>query len=739
MNKILFKAGMFVATLLCNALPFSADAQDTHWLMAGDKRLTFTSGSPVISSITSTWYLPDYIGPRPRTVFNNNGDVLFSYGTNSTMLSGGYIDEGGQSAFAIPDSCNYYYVVGTGYVTTPHGSYLRLTKVNASGSFPTSTSTYLNMSGHPLYYGSTAAPGPNGKHYVYHLSGNPGGIPNGCYLDRYEISSNGTINMTPTWTYNPSATPLPHIMTGTKVAMAPSGDALGYVDISGNVVVVKGLGTATPSFMQLTGGTTGTIYGLMAMEYFSIRRWYITTGSTLGFYLESSGSYWPLSTTTGLKSELSQGPDQMIYFADGNPASGSGTLYKFIPGATAANFTAATTAVSGGTNVVPSNGAYFSFGNIVHGENINAVYNNASADFTINNATRSVPSSCSPQVISCPATPTLRFNTPLNAGQQYKIGWIETNSCGIPVTPSTLGFTTDTWHYGNPGSVNLTTYGNGTLGLSAIEGKYFVVSVTTKTNCGGGEQTQTALIKFEGWSANLAQWNVTMTTGGALGTPGGTCASPLQFACNRYPAIKASMNLATQYWMVIKYYPGGNCSATPITIADGSGSPDVPAPSPSTNTIQLQNYVLNYSTDPSLYDDLFFRSNPNSLIEVTLFMKNACVTSSVVGYFRNNSTVNCKGDGTTGVDELDASSINVSPNPANNVIKVSLNDISLDQLSEMSLLDITGKYIMNVKTNMKKLSNNSFQLDVQSLPEGMYIYKYIVGNRAYNGKISIVH
>lgn len=69
------------------------------------------------------------------------------------------------------------------------------------------------------------------------------------------------------------------------------------------------------------------------------------------------------------------------------------------------------------------------------------------------------------------------------------------------------------------------------------------------------------------------------------------------------------------------------------------------------------------------------------------------------------------------INDEKISSFNISPNPAQQLLAVSSEEIQFKKLA-YSIIDITGKSIME---GSMRLTTTSFQLDVNHLPQGIYI------------------
>jgi len=82
---------------------------------------------------------------------------------------------------------------------------------------------------------------------------------------------------------------------------------------------------------------------------------------------------------------------------------------------------------------------------------------------------------------------------------------------------------------------------------------------------------------------------------------------------------------------------------------------------------------------------------------------------------------------TANSDELVVeNSINIYPNPSNNLIRIKLNDTG-DKLDQMSILDVTGQVIIQLKDVSK-------EINIEELPIGLYYIHILNGKDLYIGK-----
>ncbi|MCC6720767.1 MAG: T9SS type A sorting domain-containing protein [Bacteroidia bacterium] len=101
------------------------------------------------------------------------------------------------------------------------------------------------------------------------------------------------------------------------------------------------------------------------------------------------------------------------------------------------------------------------------------------------------------------------------------------------------------------------------------------------------------------------------------------------------------------------------------------------------------------------------------------------------------STVNMSADAKTiGNINAVATDINVSPNPAKDIVKVSYN-LTNPYIVSLSLYDINGKQVTETITDKQSTGANSLTLNTSDLNSGIYFYELKVGNESKRFKVVI--
>ncbi len=353
-----------------------AVAQDRYWPLDGNKRLNTNNGT--VSTYGGVSVPTDFF----PTVYSTNAEVLFSMYAGLTFPYDNVPNRvvldayGAVQAFAIPGACKKYGILDVYYVPTPHGHAVTFRTVDASAVVNNITTTPLptvtaptgifgGASGAAGQYGALAAPlNEDGTRYIYHLNF-------GTTLNRYTVSYTGTVGSATTIT-----TSLPNC-TG-RMNISGDGKSIAFVNTSNQLVTYDLTNPATPAYTY-TGVTfsSGNNKCMQQVTYNGERRWYVSTGSALGYVVEGSSTFNTISTTVGLNSSLAHGQNGMIYFAEGVVGFTPGYIYYFNPGATSIYFSfplgqvVGATFVSGATTSCVRNGAYY-FGNHVEGEDISS-------------------------------------------------------------------------------------------------------------------------------------------------------------------------------------------------------------------------------------------------------------------------------------------------------------------------------------------------------------------------------
>jgi plastocyanin len=115
-------------------------------------------------------------------------------------------------------------------------------------------------------------------------------------------------------------------------------------------------------------------------------------------------------------------------------------------------------------------------------------------------------------------------------------------------------------------------------------------------------------------------------------------------------------------------------------------------------------------------------SNTERTANITVFVSG--VTPVVVTVMQDGSSV--------GIPQTSANSIRLFPNPAKDVVKISLDNLSPDN-TRISLIDLTGKIIFD-----QPVSGNETSLKVGDLPRGLYFVKISLNNEQVTRRLVLV-
>jgi hypothetical protein len=137
---------------------------------------------------------------------------------------------------------------------------------------------------------------------------------------------------------------------------------------------------------------------------------------------------------------------------------------------------------------------------------------------------------------------------------------------------------------------------------------------------------------------------------------------------------------------------------------------------------------LQIATDPDFYDILYTTTIIDSdVVEVEML-----VTPDRQYYARTlnsdpfrscrgvSETITFYGSPISDIDQLASQSFSISPNPANDIIHIALDDAK-SQMSSVSLYTMTGELVMN--QSISNLSENNAILDVSHLSTGIYMVR----------------
>lgn len=362
--------------LLTGACITETLAQDTYWAMLDNKRFN-TATNTVIGNRPGdlAFALPGGAHKHPRGMFDRTGRNLFTFNQSHAEVDDIHVisSDGAFTAFPIyKDQCKQYMFANV-RPTSYHTYRITLQPIDASDMTGTAPLMALPVAGaedevfddgsNSVYgAGIVVAPAPASGHYLFQFRN----VVTGLYpwiseqadITRYLINADGSRT---TIAFPFGLNGLPAI--GGISRISQDGATLGYVTFDSKIITLSSGGVPSALYPDSIGGQ---IFGLeqvnVTVGSTIERRWYYATASEIGYILEGSIGK-TIIRSTGAKSDLAIGINGNIYFAEGNPAIEPGDLSYFDPA------TGSFSTVSGGNDIVFTNGASYSFGNMVTGEN----------------------------------------------------------------------------------------------------------------------------------------------------------------------------------------------------------------------------------------------------------------------------------------------------------------------------------------------------------------------------------
>jgi hypothetical protein len=736
---------------LCNAcaltillLPSAVFAQDNYWLLDGFSRVN-TATNAVASSPVGPYSLSNV-----RTVYDASGNEVFTYAGGAVATQGGQgitstiADR--QQAFPIPGKCKQYYILGVSR-NSPHNSPVTLTKIDASSSglpvqVSTGTLTYLAHSNYGAVAGKLDA---SGNRYIYCLSTTLN-VTSSCYLYRYTIAADGSVG-----TLYQVDSLLPKCSENTRIKMSPDQNSMGYTDVSGNLV--------TYNFISRNHTSYGVpAVGMAEANVGSARRWFVSTGNPtlgLGYFTEGNTVFTTISTTNGINSEIAQGKIaqgniSFLYIANGNPATGTGTLRCF-PSffVTTPGFTTIPGAQIVGVNDIYTPTAY-SFGNNVEGEDIN-VSQTPTVSFTLNNMTGT---NTAPGIIwVCPGM----TSAPLN----ITVGGMHSNSYSYCYQYGTL----------TGGVFSGVGFANCFAGHTGV----IVPSATYNTSIPTGSSPTHVKVDVSfadvcgNWVTNTQYFEikpVNLLVDFKLKAPSGaSCVSinretnianlasglaPTQPILSGTPFCQNGWLGAGTAGILGATYTASSLGILNYKLVLEDVTPGNPLPVLPTTTVTrippntFNNYAFAVPTAgwfQNNYDDI----KNNHYFKVTLSFATAeCGTVSNYSYFRiidggiSGSSDNPEywrpGSGPQN-DNLQLEAVHVFPNPATDKVHLNWrNETAVEIKGQILFTDVLGKIVLQKELDQQE-GNNEVIMNIATLAPGIYHYRLRTAGGDFSGKL----
>ncbi|PZF71529.1 T9SS type A sorting domain-containing protein [Taibaiella soli] len=756
---------------LCSFLSSTIQAQDTYWNMnsanAAGTNQVYNTKTHELLTIPAGAVQIDNAGTTPRTVFSYDGDVLFCTGPNSIYYNGSVIpgsagngQEAGCRALipltGVSGCAKRYAVLNVWYSATGTTLGIKVLDVSAGGTPVTVSSTAVTaISGGDI----VAAPmQSNGDHYYYYLGAGamPGQTTSYPYIEQYTLHADGSIP-TALNSFGTTANYRKYFDNGTHFVnglakISNDGTYIAYQDGNGDMVTFN---TATQDFA--VGPHIGPVYGLAGVNINGTVKWYVSTTTELGVFVQGSTSYTAAVPGTGIASDIALGADGQVYVGrDGINIYNldCADLLSFDP------YAAGITLVRRAANCVLYNGYKLTFGNLIPGENTSEV-SSIRTDFLVNGGRGTIISpkmlyTCSDFILSDLTTPVqseIHLNimqvdandAPVTGGFQYSNAISNTglNTYNLKNLPGTNG----TW-LGNPGHdgiyrINLVTLD----GCSRISSHTEYVKVVTATAsmdfkmigpsdnngtpvCPGGIQNRYIYSYYftpftqpvttppctQGW---LGASTLGITQGAATGTaptltpanfPGAT--TPYEVRVEEFKSDGATPNRTTP---ILKKNPAS------IGLA----------------------FTFNPKTSPSYYFTNNYETIKNNYVYKTVVSMNSveCGIVRDSSYFKIIDGGLSSDDGGSGYPEqwrmveVPASEVvNVYPNPTVNNVHFAWNSNAEGKDATISIVDVLGRVIYNQTLAETKGSNDRL-VDLSTVASGTYHYTLKTSNGEKTGTV----
>lgn len=758
------RSSLLLSLLLCGTM--ATNAQDTYWAMYGNKVYNTATGTLSSSSLHSDFdFDNDY-----NVIFNGAGEQMFTGGPSSYFS----VSNLGQ-VLPIPSECRKYVSLETYPVATPHGHYLRTrtidlsawTNNNMTTSLPsTSSYTYLHSGADAVYYGAVAAKlNTNGTRYFYHLNV-PASSPTAT-LKRYEISSAGVVNSTPTTI----STLLPY---GSHLEMAQDGKSLAYINSSGSLVTVildASLGTVG-NYTTYTGYSVNTTTEFPSIESLvsgATRSWYVNNSTNIYVATEGNSSIPGAITGSngeGANSSIAVGRDGNIYFAYSSTA-GPGTLYKFDPANVSPfsviNVFSNTYQASGAqVNVFAGPSSAYYFGNQIAGEDVNAA-TEATAPPTFDVAGQTSTSSTATDIYLCNENQLILNGKIFSNGYNFVLKAEEGTFSGGIFTPVTSYYSYLQTADANHEIVDLDLYS--VFPAFAPYNGYIRVTIYTQSSC--GTITATAMVfNLTQITALLEYYMVGPSDIYAGGAP--ACIGHQGLPSTHDGLQKRIDNIAD----VNTARPIQPVNSSPVPCADGwlgAYSVGFNKGTLTTNNVNILGYEVNideytsggtyvqnilnktpatfpvnYSFNQNSTSPFYFLINYSTIADdnyyhltVTVNTQN-CGDISKDAYFKilEGSSSFKPGQDPTGIDNTPKlERVTVFPNPAKEQVTVNWAALGSNNAT-LSLYNTMGQIVLQ-KDLPQEQGMNKQTVKINDLASGMYYYILHTGSKDHKGTLHV--
>jgi PKD repeat protein len=544
---------------------------------------------------------------------------------------------------------------------TVNGSYvvsLTVTNPTLSGCFSTVTQTIFinNIPTCSLTAGFTYTIGPNGQ--VAFSNTTTGTAPNTTYNWHFNNGQTSTLTSPPPITYTSNGT-----YTVSLAVNNPS--MVGCNDSTFHVITISNIVNCNAGFTH-TVGPNGQVFFTSTSLPASVTTQYQWSFGN-GNIFNSVGN--PTAST----SYSANGVYPVTLTFSTAPCSGSVVI-----NVTVTSIITPTCLIKPDFSVTYDSLGSVSFSNLTTGILPGGTYTWNFGD----NTTSTQHSPAHTYTANGPYTVTLFAQDSICSADTVHFIGVTTNTCYpalITHTVSNSGVATFSSAYGSnlPGASYFWDFGDGYTGTGGV---------TTHTYQNGGTHYVTHWIShFNGWCSDSITQAVNITG----------------VACTANAGFTVLPSMVPQYWVAIPYYPW-NVTAATWSWGDGSSS----------NSMYPSH---TYST----------AGNYNICLTVTASCGNTATACSSYSLYRTSAAmvhINVLKPQTTGISEsfkaVEAMSIDLFPNPANDVIHVRCLGLPVEQ-AQMIVTDLTGRELLLINTNTDH-GDVSARIDLGQLSSGLY-------------------
>jgi len=242
--------------------------------------------------------------------------------------------------------------------------------------------------------------------------------------------------------------------------------------------------------------------------------------------------------------------------------------------------------------------------------------------------------------------------------------------------------------------------------------------------------TNFAVVSNTNWSASSNQtWCTVTTSGSGNGTITANYALNSSTSSRVATITVSASGVSNQVVTVTQAGAAKTIAVTPPSqvVSESAGSTDFSVTSNSdwtTSSDATWCTVTNSGSGNGTIMATFEANSSHTGRTANITVSVSGVTPVIVQVIQDGSSV--------GIPETSANSIRLFPNPAKDVVKITLDNVSPDN-TRISLLDLTGKILLD-----QPLSGNETSLKVGDLPRGLYLVKILLNNEPVTRRLILV-